>query len=67
MSKFPFRLEFDIVPVVDIMDAVSVLAAGAEYRESIRFLIGESLEGSPLSAGVCLSWGDFRTSLDQRQ
>ena len=35
VSKFLTWLEFDIVPVVDIMDAVSVLAAGAEYRESI--------------------------------
>jgi len=35
VSKFLTWLEFDIVPVVDITDAVSVLAAGAEYRESI--------------------------------
>lgn len=35
VSKFLTWLEFDIVPVVDIMDAVPVLAAGAEYRESI--------------------------------
>jgi len=31
VSKFLTWLEFDIVPVVDITDAVSVLAAGAEY------------------------------------
>jgi hypothetical protein len=35
VSKFLTWLEFDIVPVVDIMDAVSVLSAGADYRESI--------------------------------
>ena len=35
VSKFLTWLEFDIVPVVDIMDGVSVLAAGAEFRESV--------------------------------
>lgn len=35
VSKFTTWLEFDIVPVVDIMDGVSVLAAGAEFRESV--------------------------------
>jgi len=35
VSKFLTWLEFDIVPVVDITDAVSVSAAGADYRESI--------------------------------
>jgi hypothetical protein len=35
VSKFLTWLEFTIVPVVDIADAVSVSAAGAEYRESI--------------------------------
>lgn len=35
VSKFTTWLEFDIVPVVDIMDGVSVLAAGADFRESV--------------------------------
>jgi hypothetical protein len=35
MTKFATWLEFDLVPVVDIMDAVSTLAAGAEFRESV--------------------------------
>jgi Protein of unknown function (DUF3303) len=34
VSKFITWLEFDIVPVLDIMDGVAVLAAGAEFRES---------------------------------
>ena len=35
VSKFTTWLEFDIVPLVDIMDGVSVLAAVAEFRESV--------------------------------
>jgi len=35
VSKFVTWLEFEIVPVVDIMDGVSALAAGAEFRESV--------------------------------
>ena len=35
VSKFTTWLQFDIVPVVDIMDGVAVLAAGAEFRESV--------------------------------
>jgi hypothetical protein len=35
ISKFLTWLEFDIVPVLDIMDGVAVLAAGAEFRESV--------------------------------
>lgn len=35
VSKFVTWLEFDIVPVVDIMGGVVVLAAGAEFRESV--------------------------------
>jgi hypothetical protein len=35
VSKFVTWLEFEIIPVVDIMDGVTVLAAGAEFRESI--------------------------------
>jgi len=35
VSKFITWLEFDIVPVVDIMDGVPVLAAGTEFRESV--------------------------------
>ncbi|MGO8871219.1 MAG: DUF3303 domain-containing protein [Acidimicrobiales bacterium] len=35
VSKFLTWLEFNIVPVVDIMDGVSTLAAGAEFRESV--------------------------------
>lgn len=34
-SKFGTWLEFDVTPVVDIMDNVAVVAAGAEFRESI--------------------------------
>lgn len=35
VSKFVTWLESDIVPMVDIMDGVSVLAAGAEFRDSV--------------------------------
>ena len=35
VSKFTTWLEFNILPVVDIMDGVSILAAGAESRESV--------------------------------
>jgi hypothetical protein len=35
VSKFLTWLEFEIVPVVDIMDGVAMLAAGAEFRESV--------------------------------
>jgi hypothetical protein len=35
VSKFLTWLEFDIVPVLDIMDGVATLAAGAEFRESV--------------------------------
>jgi hypothetical protein len=35
VSKFVTWLAFDIVPVVDIMDGVSVLDAGATFRESV--------------------------------
>jgi Protein of unknown function (DUF3303) len=35
VSKFVTWLEFDVVPVVDITDGVSQLAAGAEFRESV--------------------------------
>ncbi len=35
VSKFLTWLEFDIVPVIDIMEGVSNLAAGAEFRESV--------------------------------
>jgi len=34
-AKFSTWLEFDIDPVIDIMDNVAVIAAGAEFRESI--------------------------------
>jgi hypothetical protein len=34
-AKFSTWLEFDIDPVIDIMDNVAVTAAGAEFRESI--------------------------------
>jgi hypothetical protein len=34
-SKFGTWLEFDVNPVVDIMDNVTVVAAGAAFRESI--------------------------------
>jgi hypothetical protein len=34
-AKFSTWLEFDIDPVIDIMDNVAVNAAGAEFRESI--------------------------------
>ncbi len=34
-AKFSTWLEFDVVPVIDIMDNVTVTAAGAEFRESI--------------------------------
>jgi len=34
-SKFGTWLEFEIVPVVDIMDDVAAIAAGIEFRESI--------------------------------
>ena len=35
VSKFTTWLQFEIVPVVDIMDGVAVLAAGADFRESV--------------------------------
>jgi len=35
VSGFPTWLRFDIVPVVDVMDGVAVLAAGADFRESV--------------------------------
>lgn len=34
-TKFGTWLEFDVTPVVDIMDNVVAVAAGAEFRESI--------------------------------
>lgn len=34
-SKFTPWLEFDLIPVVDIMDGVSMLAKGAEFRDSV--------------------------------
>lgn len=34
-SKFGTWLEFDVTPVVDIMDNVAAAAAGAEFRESV--------------------------------
>jgi hypothetical protein len=34
-SKFGTWLEFEVVPVVDIMDGVTGLAAGAAFRETI--------------------------------
>ena len=34
-AKFSTWLEFEIDPVIDIMDNVAVNAAGAEFRESI--------------------------------
>jgi hypothetical protein len=35
VSKFLTWLEFEIVPVLDIMDGVAMLAAGAEFRDSV--------------------------------
>ncbi len=34
-SKFGTWNEFEITPVIDIMDGVAVLAAGVEFRESV--------------------------------
>ncbi|HEV3309945.1 MAG TPA: DUF3303 family protein [Chloroflexota bacterium] len=34
-SKFGPWLEFEITPMVDIMDNIAVIADGAEFRESI--------------------------------
>jgi hypothetical protein len=34
-SKFTTWLEFDLIPVVDIMDGVSTLGQGTEFRESV--------------------------------
>ncbi|HEV3281476.1 MAG TPA: DUF3303 family protein [Acidimicrobiales bacterium] len=34
-AKFTTWLEFELIPVVDIMDGVTQLAAGAEFRDSI--------------------------------
>jgi len=34
-SKFSPWLEFDIQPVMDILDTVTQIAAGAEFRESV--------------------------------
>lgn len=34
-SKFTTWLEFDLVPMVDIMDGVSTLGEGAEFRDSV--------------------------------
>jgi len=34
-SKFGTWLEFDLIPVIDIMDGVAALGAGTEFRESV--------------------------------
>ncbi len=34
-SKFTTWLEFDLIPMVDITDGVSMLGKGAEFRESV--------------------------------
>ena len=34
-SKFTTWLEFDLIPMVDIMDGVSMLGKGAEFRDSV--------------------------------
>jgi len=34
-TKFGTWLEFELIPVLDILDNVTALAAGAEFRESI--------------------------------
>ncbi len=35
VSKFVTWLEFEVVPVVDIMDGVAALSAGADFRDSV--------------------------------
>ncbi len=34
-SKFSTWLEFDVVPMVDIMDGIVMIGKGAEFRESV--------------------------------